>query len=202
LSLSDLSGLENSPAPSKLKSISTSAATGKAASGTSSTASLKAAPVARTPDHEPAETQAAEQPAQVPVPTSGEVLAMQATVSAGGSATRSNFTASAVPAGHSAMRPIVSETPNPETVLSAKLIKRVDPIYPELARSIELSGNVVLNAHIDESGKVGAVQAISGDPVLVHAAVDAVRQWEYRPSLVNGQPRPSNARIAINFSLR
>ena len=127
---------------------------------------------------------------------------MQATASSAGSAARSNFTASAVPAGHSAMRPIVSETPNPETVLSAKLIKRVDPIYPDLARSADLSGNVVLNAQIDETGKVRAVRAISGDPVLVHAAVDAVRQWEYRPSLVNGQPRPSNARIAINFSLR
>ena len=127
---------------------------------------------------------------------------MQSTVSSAGTATRSNFTASAVPAAHSAMRPIVSEAPNPETVLSAKLIKRVDPIYPESARSSDLSGDVVLNAHIDETGKVREVQAISGDPVLVHAAVDAVRQWEYRPSLVNGQPRPSHARIAINFSLR
>jgi TonB family protein len=202
LSLSDPSGLESSPASSKPKSISNSATTGKAASGTSSIASLKAAPLARTPDNKQGDTQTPEQPAQLAAPTSGEVLAMQSTVSSAGTATRSNFTASAVPAGHSAMRPIVSETPNPETVLSAKLIKRVDPIYPELARNSDLSGNVVLNAHIDETGKVRAVKAISGDPVLVHAAVDAVRQWEYRPSLVNGQPRPSNARIAINFSLR
>ena len=202
LSLSDPRGLESSPAPSKPKAISTSTRTGKSASRTSSTASLNAAPLASTPADKPEETQATEQPAQLPVPTSGEVLAMQATVSSAGTATRSNFIASAAPAGHSAMRPIVSETPNPETVLSAKLIKRVDPIYPELARSTDLSGNVVLNAHIDETGKVRAVKAISGDPVLVHAAVDAVRQWEYRPSLVNGQPRPSNARIAINFSLR
>ena len=202
LSLRNASGLETSPAPSKHKSISTSATTGKATSGTSSTASVKAVPLAPTPDQEPGETQTAEQPAQLPVPTSGEVLAMQATVSSAGSAARSNFTASAVPAGRSAMRPIVSETPNPETVLSAKLIKRVDPIYPDLARSADLSGNVVLNAHIDETGKVREVQAISGDPVLVHAAVEAVRQWEYRPLLVDGHPRPSDERIAINFSHR
>jgi hypothetical protein len=49
---------------------------------------------------------------------------------------------------------------------------------------------------------VREVQAISGDTVLVDVAVDAVRQWEYRPSMVDGQPRPSNERIAINFSLR
>jgi protein TonB len=58
----------------------------------------------------------------------------------------------------------------------------------------------VLNAHIDEAGKVQAVQAISGDPVLVRAAVDAVRQWEYQPSLVDGQPRQSDMRIVITFS--
>ena len=203
LSLSDpTSGSEASPAPSEAKSISISAATGKDASGTNSTTSLKAASFVRKADHDPGETQAAKQPAQPRVPTSGEILAMQATVSTAGTATRSNFAASAVPAGHSAMRPVVGQVPNPETVLSAKLIKRVDPIYPELARSKDLSGNVVLNARIDETGKVREVQAISGDPVLVHAAVDAVRQWEYRPSLVDGQPRPSNAQIAITFSLR
>jgi TonB family protein len=59
-----------------------------------------------------------------------------------------------------------------------------------------------LNAHIDEAGKVQAVQAISGDPGLASAAMDAVRQWEYQPSSVNGEPRQSDARIVIVFSLR
>jgi general secretion pathway protein A len=88
--------------------------------------------------------------------------------------------------------------PAPET--TPKLIKRVDPQYPQLASSSGISGGVVLNAHIDEAGKVQAVQAISGDPVLVRAAVDAVRQWEYQPSLVDGQPRQSDMRIVITFS--
>jgi protein TonB len=78
----------------------------------------------------------------------------------------------------------------------------VDPEYPELARSSGISGSVVLNAHIDEAGKVQAVQTISGDPVLVRAAVDAVRQWEYQPSSVNGQPRQSDMHIVIAFSRR
>jgi protein TonB len=90
----------------------------------------------------------------------------------------------------------------PETTLAAKLIKRVDPVYPMLARNSGISGGVVLNAHIDEAGKVQDVRAISGNPGLVDAAVEAVRQWQYQPSFVNGQPRQSDARIVINFSLR
>ncbi len=90
----------------------------------------------------------------------------------------------------------------PETTLAAKLIKRVDPVYPLLARNSGISGGVVLNAHIDEAGKVQDVRAISGNPGLVDAAVEAVRQWQYQPPFVNGQPRQSDARIVINFSLR
>ena len=123
----------------------------------------------------------------------------------------SYFAASAVraPAGTSAATtpasPIVNEAAkpsSPETTIAAKLTKRVDPVYPQQARSSGISGGVVLNAHIDEAGKVQVVQAISGDPVLVSAAMDAVRQWEYQPSSVNGQPRQSDTRIVINFSLR
>jgi len=101
--------------------------------------------------------------------------------------------------------PIVNATSNPPApgaTLAPKLVKRVDPVYPQLASSSGVSGGVVLNAHIDEAGKVQAVSAISGDPALVRSAMDAVRQWEYRPSLVNGQPRQSDERIEITFPLR
>jgi protein TonB len=123
----------------------------------------------------------------------------------------SHFAASAVgaAAGTSATAtpasPIVNETANPpapETTIAAKLTKWVDPVYPQQARSSGISGGVELNAHIDEAGKVQAVQAISGDPGLASAAMDAVRQWEYQPSSVNGEPRQSDARIVIVFSLR
>jgi protein TonB len=90
----------------------------------------------------------------------------------------------------------------PETTLAAKLIKQVDPEYPEQASSSGISGGVVLNAHIDETGRVQDVQTISGDPVLVRAAVDAVRRWEYQPSSVNGQPRQSDTQIVITFVRR
>jgi protein TonB len=100
---------------------------------------------------------------------------------------------------------IVNAAPNSPAsgaTLAAKLVKRVDPVYPQLASSSGVLGGVVLSAHVDEAGKVQAVNAISGDPELVRSAMDAVRQWEYQPSLVNGQPRQSDERIEINFSLR
>ncbi len=92
--------------------------------------------------------------------------------------------------------------PAPEKTLAAKLVKRVDPVYPQLATGSGGSGEVVLTAHVDEAGKVQAVKPISGDPVLVRSAIDAVRQWEYQPSLVNGQPRQSDERVEITFSPR
>jgi protein TonB len=100
---------------------------------------------------------------------------------------------------------VANNVPNsaaPETTAVAKLIKRVDPVYPQAARSIGISGGVVLDAHIDETGRVKELRAVSGDPELVSAALDAVRQWEYQPPLVNGQPRQSDTRIIVNFTLR
>jgi TonB family protein len=129
-------------------------------------------------------------PKEPAAPTGNNVHKTQYRVSFAGTPTMNHFaTAAATP-------------PAPEITIAPKLITRVDPIYPQPARNNGISGGVVLNAHIDESGKVQKVQTISGDPALVPAAVDAVRQWGYQPSLVNGQPRQSDMRIVINFSLR
>ena len=174
--------------------------------------SATATPVSATPAVESVKSkqrasQAAGQPRGLAAPTvnSRSAKRANASVSFVGAPAGSHFVATSAPPGQMSFGATVSQVakpPAPEVRIAAKLIKRIDPIYPELARSTDITGSVVLNAHIDETGKVQQVQAISGDPVLARAAMEAVRQWEYQPSSVNGQPRPSDARIAINFSLR
>jgi protein TonB len=70
----------------------------------------------------------------------------------------------------------------------AKIIRRVIPVYPSLARSARVQGTVKLQGVISTDGRIERLQVISGHPLLVQAAVDAVRQWVYRPTLLNGQP--------------
>jgi TonB family protein len=194
---------EASPALSMPKSDLAAATTNQAAPGASATASVGATPAVVPGSSVQRESQATGRPKAIAASNRNSVPARRASGLLAGTPGGSHFVASLSPPAQMSVNPIVSQAPNPPAPeIAAKLIKRVDPIYPELARSADISGNVVLSAHIDEAGKVREVQAISGDPVLVHAAVDAVRQWEYQPLLVNGQPRPSDARIAINFSLR
>ncbi len=88
------------------------------------------------------------------------------------------------------------------TIVPSKLLRRVNPVYPEVARKQGISGGVVLSAHINVRGTVEEVHAISGDPVLAQAAIDAVRQWVFSPSLRNGEPQPSDETIVVGFSLR
>jgi len=81
------------------------------------------------------------------------------------------------------------------------LIKRVDPQYPPNARAMRLQGAVVLDATIDREGKVSNVSVVKGDPVLTRAALDAVRQWRYKPYKLDGQPVEIQTQITINFKL-
>jgi protein TonB len=87
-------------------------------------------------------------------------------------------------------------------VLEAMLVRRVIPMYPPLAKQIRLSGTVRLVGVIGEDGTVQQLQVLSGHPVLVKSAVDAVKQWLYRPTLLNGQPVPVTAPIEVNFVLK
>jgi len=88
-----------------------------------------------------------------------------------------------------------------EGVQAARLIHRVEPVYPPLARQIRLEGTVVLRALIGTHGAVREVQLVSGHPLLVHAALDAVAQWRYQPTLLNGQPVEVETRITVIFIL-
>jgi protein TonB len=87
-------------------------------------------------------------------------------------------------------------------VLEAKIIHRVIPIYPPLAKQTRTQGVVKLMAVIGKDGTVQNLQVVSGHPLLVKAAVDAVQQWLYRPTLLNGDPVEVSAPIEVRFVLQ
>ena len=86
-------------------------------------------------------------------------------------------------------------------VQNAKLINRVQPQYPALARQTRISGTVRLHAIIGKDGSVQSLTLESGHPLLVQNALDAVRQWRYQPTLLNGEPVEVDTTIDVIFSL-
>jgi len=83
----------------------------------------------------------------------------------------------------------------------AKLVKRVEPQYPELARQARIQGTVRMRAMIAKDGTVEQLDVVSGHPILVQAAINAAKQWRYQPTEVNGQPVEVETYIAVVFSL-
>ena len=81
------------------------------------------------------------------------------------------------------------------------LIRQIKPPYPELAKRARIQGEVLLHAVISREGRIEALQVVSGHPLLVNAAVDAVKQWLYRPYLLNGDPVAVDTQITVNFTL-
>ena len=75
----------------------------------------------------------------------------------------------------------------PEAQLRPRLIRRVDPVYPEKAREMGLEGSVRLRVALARDGSIEDVKVLAGDPMLAEAATDAVRQWRYRPTVVKGR---------------
>ncbi len=86
-------------------------------------------------------------------------------------------------------------------VQAAMLINKITPIYPPLARQTRISGTVRLHAIISKDGTVQQLEVLSGHPLLQQAALDAVRQWRYRPTLLNGEPVEVDTTIDVIFSL-
>lgn len=84
---------------------------------------------------------------------------------------------------------------------SSKLVRRVEPVYPPLAARARLEGAVVLQATIDEVGEVSEVVVLRGHPLLNQAAVDAVRQWRYSPTILNGEPVSVITTVTVIFRL-
>jgi TonB family protein len=87
------------------------------------------------------------------------------------------------------------------TAAEGSLVRRVEPQYPEAARQQNIQGTVVLEAHINAQGGVQDVQMVSGPGLLAQAATDAVKQWKFKPRLVNGTPVEMQTRITLNFRL-
>jgi len=81
------------------------------------------------------------------------------------------------------------------------LIKKVPPQYPDDAKQARIQGQVVLQAEIDKNGDIENLTLISGHPALAPAAVEAVKQWKYKPYLLNGEPMKVETQIIVNFTL-
>jgi TonB family protein len=78
-------------------------------------------------------------------------------------------------------------------------VKNVEPVYPAIAQSARVDGAVTIEATIGEDGKVVDAKVVRSVPLLDQAALDAVRQWEYQPTLLNGVPVPVVVSVTINF---
>ncbi|MBZ5599421.1 MAG: energy transducer TonB [Acidobacteriia bacterium] len=85
--------------------------------------------------------------------------------------------------------------------MEANIVHRVQPDYPILARQARIQGAVVLSAVISRDGTIENLQVLSGHPMLVRAAMEAVRQWRYRPYLLNGEAVEVETQITVNFVL-
>jgi len=86
-------------------------------------------------------------------------------------------------------------------VMEAKALDKPQPVYPAIAKAAHVQGTVVLHAIISKDGNVEQLQLISGHPLLVQAAMEAVRRWRYRPTLLNGDPVEVDTEIQVVFTL-
>ena len=86
-------------------------------------------------------------------------------------------------------------------VSEGNLISQMKPPYPPMAKMARVQGAVVLQALISKQGTIQNLRVVSGHPMLVQAALDAVKQWRYRPYLLNGEPVEVETQITLNFSL-
>jgi TonB family protein len=81
------------------------------------------------------------------------------------------------------------------------ILNKVAPVYPTLARQVHLQGIVTLQVQISKSGDVEKVELFSGHPMLAPSAIEAVKQWKYKPYLLNGEPVDVETKVVVNFTL-
>jgi periplasmic protein TonB len=86
-------------------------------------------------------------------------------------------------------------------VSTGLLIRKVPPSYPPLARQARIQGTVILQAQISKTGDIENLTLVSGHPMLAPAAIEAVKQWKYRPYLLNGEPVEVDTQVQVNFTL-
>lgn len=108
-------------------------------------------------------------------------------------------TSNATPSVASAVNKRVSLSPD---ISQNLLLKKVVPTYPPLATKARIHGEVVLDVDISKEGTVESLRAVSGHPMLIPAAIDAVKNWRYKPYLVDGKPVPVQTQVTVNFALK
>jgi protein TonB len=86
-------------------------------------------------------------------------------------------------------------------VTGGKQLLRVQPLYPQAARTMRVTGTVVVRARISRNGTVTQVEVVSGPALLRSAAADAVRRWKYEPFQLNGQPIENDINVQVRFDL-
>jgi protein TonB len=86
-------------------------------------------------------------------------------------------------------------------VQASKLISQPKPVYPPIAKQARVQGQVVLQAVISKTGTIENLKVVSGHPMLTQSALDAVRNWRYQPTVLNGEPVEVETTINVNFSL-
>jgi protein TonB len=86
-------------------------------------------------------------------------------------------------------------------VQQANLIAQPKPVYPPLARQARIQGTVKLEAVISKDGTIENLTVVSGHPLLIQAALDAVKQWRYKPTMLNGVPVEVVTTVDVNFTL-
>jgi periplasmic protein TonB len=86
-------------------------------------------------------------------------------------------------------------------VQAPRIIRQIQPVYPILAREARIQGAVVIDSVINEHGEVTQMKLVSGSPLLARAAFDAVGQWRYEPTLLNGTPVAVEMEVTVHFNL-
>jgi periplasmic protein TonB len=84
--------------------------------------------------------------------------------------------------------------------MAGSLISRPDPVYPAIAKAAHVQGAVILHAIITKDGTIDKLTVVSGNPMLLNAATDAVKRWKYKPYLLNGDPTEVDTTITVNFT--
>ena len=84
----------------------------------------------------------------------------------------------------------------------ALLIHRVEPVYPPLAKQTHREGRVEMRAIIGTDGRIRSLQIVAGDPLFEQSAVEAVQQWTYKPTILNGQPVEIDTSIMVIYSMQ
>lgn len=97
--------------------------------------------------------------------------------------------------------PVPPDNPRGGQLEPAQLLKKVVPVYPTLARTARVQGSVVVDAIIQLTGKLANVTVVDGHPLLVDAALDALKQWRYKPAVLNGKPIESPVHINVVFRM-